>query len=235
MSASSTEWTRPDPVPTIRRRRKWPLIVLIVVLALVGLAVIGDRLAAGYAENRIATEIQKEGFSTKPDVTIDGFPFLTQVASRHFGRAHMTARNVKVGPLTINRIQGVVRDVRVDSGFRKGTIASLEGTATIGFDDLAEAGDSDLKLSAAGPDKVKAEVDLGIASGEATAQVTKVGNQIRVHTISVEGFPLDDLGDDLDFTVPVSGLPLGIQFRSLTVTSKGIELRVTGSNLAFSG
>ncbi|MCW2945878.1 MAG: Secreted protein [Actinoallomurus sp.] len=237
MSAFSTEWTRPDPAPPRRRGRRGLWVTLVVVLVLLGLVVAGDRLAAAYAENRIAGEIQKEGFGAKPDVTIDGFPFLTQVADRHFPSAHMTARNVQEGPLTISRIDGVARDVRVDSGFRKGTIGSVDGTATVGFGDLTKAaGQSGLELSTAGPDKVKVSVDLGVVSGTATAQVTKVGrDQIRVHTTSVEGFSLSDLGNDLDFTVPVTGLPMGMSFQSLRVSSKGVEMRVTGSHIAFSG
>jgi hypothetical protein len=235
MSTFSSDLTRPD-LPARKRRRRWPLVVLIVVLVLVGLAVVGDRIAAAYAENRIASEIQKEGFGARPDITIHGFPFLTQVLDRHFPHAHMTARNVREGPVTISRIDGDVRDVRVDSGFRKGTIGSVDGTGTISFGDLAKAaGQPDLKLTAAGPNTVKAEVDLDVATAEATAQVTKVGNQIRVHAVSVEGFPLSDLGDDLDFSVPVSGLPMGLTFKSLTVSSKGVALRITGSNLKFSG
>ena len=58
--------------------------------------------------------------------------------------------------------------------------------------------------------------------------MTKVGNEIRVHAVSVEGFPLSDLGDDLDFSVPVTGLPMGLTFKSLTVSSKGVALRITG-------
>jgi hypothetical protein len=235
MSTFSSDLTRPD-LPARKRRRRWPLVVLIVVLVLVGLAVVGDRIAAAYAENRIASEIQKEGFGARPDITIHGFPFLTQVLDRHFPHAHMTARNVREGPVTISRIDGDVRDVRVDSGFHKGTIGSVDGTGTISFGDLAKAaGQPDLKLTAAGPNTVKAEVDLDVATAEATAQVTKVGNQIRVHAVSVEGFPLYDLGDDLDFSVPVSGLPMGLTFKSLTVSSKGVALRITGSNLKFSG
>jgi hypothetical protein len=235
MSTFSSDLTRPD-LPARKRRRRWPLVVLIVVLVLVGLAVVGDRIAAAYAENRIASEIQKEGFGARPDITIHGFPFLTQVLDRHFPHAHMTARNVREGPVTISRIDGDVRDVRVDSGFRKGTIGSVDGTGTISFGDLAKAaGQPDLKLTAAGPNTVKAEVDLDVATAEATAQVTKVGNQIRVHAVSVEGFPLSDLGNDLDFSVPVSGLPMGLTFKSLTVSSKGVALRITGSNLKFSG
>jgi len=237
MSAFSADpdLTRPD-LPVRKRRRRWPLVVLIVVLVLAGLAVVGDRVAAAYAENRIASEIQKEGFGARPDVTIHGFPFLTQVLDRHFPHAHMTARNIREGPVTISRIDGDVRDVRVDSGFRKGTIGSVDGTGTISFGNLAKAaGQPGLKLTAAGPNTVKAQVDMEVATAEATAQVTKVGNEIRVHAVSVEGFPLSDLGDDLDFSVPVTGLPMGLTFKSLSVSSKGVALRITGSNLKFSG
>jgi hypothetical protein len=235
MSAFSADLTRPD-LPARKRRRRWPLVVLIIVVVLAGLAVVGDRMAAAYAENRIASEVQKQGFGARPDVTIYGFPFLTQVLDRHFPHAHLTARNVREGPLTISRIDGDVREVRVDSGFRKGTIGSVDGTATVSFGDLTKAaGQPDLALTAAGPNTVKAEVDLGVTTATATAQITKVGNQIRVHAVSVEGFPLSDLGNDLDFTVPVSGLPMGLTFKSLTVSSKGVALRITGSNLKFSG
>lgn len=239
MSAFSADLTRPDLPARRRRRRRWPVIVLIVVVALCGLALLGDRIAASYAEHRIASEIQKQGFGARPDVTIYGFPFLTQVAGRHFPHASMTARNVREGPLTISTIDGDVRDVRVDSGFKNGTIGSVDGTGTISFGNLAKAaGQPDLKLAADGPDKVRLEVnmdDLGLGTATAIAQVTKVGNGIRVHAISAEGFSLEDLGDDLDFTVPVSGLPMGLEFKSLSVSSKGVALRIGGSHLKFSG
>src|SRR3569833_498606 len=199
MSAFSADpdLTRPD-LPVRKRRRRWPLVVLIVVLVLAGLAVVGDRVAAAYAENRIASEIQKEGFGARPDVTIHGFPFLTQVLDRHFPHAHMTARNIREGPVTISRIAGDVRDVRVDSGVRKGTIGSVDGTGPISFGNLAKAaGQPGLKLTAAGPNTVKALVYMEAATAEATAQVTKVGNEIREHAVTVEGYTLKDLGDEL--------------------------------------
>ncbi|MEV0408654.1 DUF2993 domain-containing protein [Actinoallomurus sp. NPDC050550] len=237
MSAPESDRTRPDLRPPRRRRRRPWVVASVIVLALLVLLVILDRFAAAYAESRIAGEIQKQGFGTRPDVTIHGFPFVTQVLDRHFPHAHMTARNVREGPITISRIDGDVRDVRVDSGFRKGTLGRVDGTATIAFGDLAKVSDQPgVKFSADGPDKVKGDVDFGIASGTVVWQVTKVGrNQIRVHPLSAEGFSLADLDQDLDFTVPVDGLPLGLTFQSLSVTDKGIELRVTGSHIAFSG
>jgi hypothetical protein len=236
MSTFSSDVTRPD-LPARKRRRRWPLVVLIVVLVLAGLAVVGDRVAAAYAENRIASEIQKEGFGARPDITIHGFPFLTQVLDRHFPHAHMTARNVREGPVTISRIDGDARDVRVNSGYTSVTIGKVDGTGTISFGNLTKAaGQPGLALSADGPDKVKAEVDLadvGVGKATAIAQVTKVGNGIRVHAVSAEGFSLDDLSDDLDFTVPVTGLPMGLKFESLSVSSKGVALHITGANLKF--
>ncbi|MCO5988821.1 DUF2993 domain-containing protein [Actinoallomurus spadix] len=245
MSAHESEWTRPDGLPPRRpggpppkRRRRRPLIiVLVVLLVLLGLLVAADRLAAAYAENRIAGEIRKQGFSARPHVTIDGFPFLTQVLNRHFPHAHMTARNVRQGPVTISLIEGDVRDVRVDSGFRKGTLGRVDGTATIGFGDLAKASDQPgVRFTAAGPDKVKGDVDFGIGSGTVVWQVTKVGrDRIRVRPLSAEGFSLSDLDEDLDFTVPVGGLPLGLTFESLSVTAKGVALHISGAHIAFSG
>ena len=113
----------------------------------------------------------------------------------------------------------------------------MDGTGTISFGNLTKAaGQPGLALSADGPDKVKAEVDLadvGVGTATAIAQVTKVGNGIRVHAVSVEGFSLDDLSNDLDFTVPVTGLPMGLKFQSLSVSSKGVTMRITGANLKF--
>ncbi len=235
MSEYSEELTRPDLVPPKKKRGpRWYVVVLIVVVVLLGITIIGDRLALSYAEGRVASEIQKQGFGAKPTVKIYGFPFLTQVASRRFPHGHLSARNVHEGPVTISTIDATARDVRVNSGFDKGSIGSVDGTATVGFDELIKAGDAEgVELSADGPDKVKATVDLDVISGTAIAQVTKAGNGIKVHAISVEGFDLSDLGDTLDFTVPIQGLPMGMRFDSLKVTSKGVAMRVTGSHVTF--
>ncbi|MGI8333782.1 LmeA family phospholipid-binding protein [Actinomadura scrupuli] len=234
MTVHAPEWTGSEPPARRKRAPRWLLVVLLVVIALLAIAVIVDRVAVAYADNTIATEIQKQGFNAKPDVKIKGFPFLTQAISRDFKHVSLRARGVKEGPLTISRLDADVRGVRLESSYQKGTIGSLDGTAVVTFADLAAAaGQSDLSLSAAGPDMVRAKVDLGIVEGTATARVTKVGNQIQVHGISVEGFPLSELGDELDFSVPVPALPLGLTFQSLRISSEGVMLRITGSRVRF--
>ncbi|WP_026416068.1 LmeA family phospholipid-binding protein [Actinomadura oligospora] len=224
--------TRVDRLPRPRRRR-WPIVLVVVVVALGLLAVIADRVSLYVTEDAMAGEIKKQGFPSKPDVTIEGFPFLTQVVGRHFGGVRLKARNIPAGPLSVTRLDVRATDVRLKSDYQSGTLGKVTGEAFVGFGDLAKAGGSEVELQADGPDKVKATVGAFGLGATAIASVTKEGNNIRVKALSAEGFDLSDLGDDLDFTVPVSGLPLGMRFDSLSVTGSGVMLRVSGSQVKF--
>ena len=127
---------------TPRRRRRWPLILLIILVVLAGLFVIADRVAVHYADNVFATQIQKQGFSTKPSVSIQGFPFLTQVAARDFKDVRITANGEKAGPVTVDDINATLKDIKLTSGFNSGTVSSIDGTGLITFGNLAKAGSS---------------------------------------------------------------------------------------------
>ncbi|WP_030169780.1 LmeA family phospholipid-binding protein [Spirillospora albida] len=226
--------TREDRLPR-RRRPRWSLVVLaLVILVPLGLAVL-DRAALSYAQRTMASEIRNQGFPAEPKVTIKGFPFLTQVASRHFGDVRLSSSDIRVGPLRISSLEVRARDVTVDGWtFESGTLGSLDGKAFVSFKDLAAAGGNPaLELTADGPNRVRAKVDLGITTANAVASVTKEGNSIRVRPVSIEGFGLEELTDTLDFTVPVGRLPLGLAFQGLTVSKDGIGLRVTGRKVRF--
>ncbi|MEV4258285.1 DUF2993 domain-containing protein [Spirillospora sp. NPDC049652] len=232
MSAAVTREERLPQPP--RRRRRWPIVLLVVVVMLLLLLLVADRIALFVTEDAMAGEIKKEGFPSKPDVSIEGFPFLTQVADRHFGDVRLKAKNIAAGPLNVTRLDARATDVRLNSDYQSGTLGKVTGEAFVGFGDLAKAGGSGLELQADGPDKVKAKVGAFGLDATAVASVTKVGNSIRVRTLSAEGFDLSGLGDDLDFTVPVNGLPLGMRFDSLSVTGSGVKLRVSGTQVKFS-
>jgi ABC-type lipoprotein release transport system permease subunit len=111
-----------------RRRRRGPIIFLVTLIVLLVLLVVADRVAVAYADNQFATQIQKQGFSSKPHVTIEGFPFLTQVAARRFDNVHITANNEQAGPVTIDNINATMRGIKVNSNFKSGTVASIDGT-----------------------------------------------------------------------------------------------------------
>ncbi len=229
-----------------RRRRhplRWIIIIVVVLLAiLIGV----DFAAKSYAEGQMASQIQQQGFPQKPDVTIEGFPFLTQVIGHDLQNVKLSSTDVKEGPLTISSINATMTGVHLNSSFNSGHIDHLTGAATItfaalsnamsaqagGLGDLASAG---LKLSGAGPNEVKATLDLVIASGSATWRVTSPGdNKISIHLVSSSGLPGDLLGSvsDMSFTLP--SLPLGLKIKSISVTPTGIVGTISGSNIPFS-
>jgi hypothetical protein len=214
--------------------RRWFLVALLAVITLIAVAVIADRLAAAYAADRVATEIQKQGFNVKPNVKINGFPFLTQAISRNFHGVQLSAQGVQEGPLRISSLDATAQGVHLDPSYRKGTIDSLDGTGVVTFADLVSAGGQPgMTLSSPGPGQVEAKIDLGVVVETATSQVTKVGNKIQVHVLSVQGIPFSELGQQLDFSVPVPALPLGLIFQSLSITTQGVVLHVTGAHVPF--
>ena len=223
------------PIPKRpRHRRRWPWIVLASVLVLVVLFVVLDRVAVAYAENQAAQRMQSQGFPAKPDVTIKGFPFLTQVASRHFNDVHITANNVKEGPVTLSIVADAT-DVLLDPGYQSGTISHVTGTGLIGFSSLASAagvsGAPGLQISAADPDKVK----LSVLGFDATASIEQTGpDTFKVHVDSAGGLPVALLGSLQDFTIRIPSLPMNLKIQSVHVTSQGVVIHVTGSNIKFS-
>src|SRR6186997_1898042 len=79
-----------------RLGRASPLIgVLIIVMVLAVLCVgsyLGDRYAHRRAEDRVATALQPQlGTSERPEVDIEGFPFVTQIITGSVGKIHVVA------------------------------------------------------------------------------------------------------------------------------------------------
>jgi hypothetical protein len=229
-----------------RKRHGWRN-VFVVVLALLIILVVVDRLAVYFVQGKIASEIQDQGFSTKPDVSVKGFPFLTQVAARDLKDIEISSNRVKAGPVVVKHLDADMKNTKVDSSFSGGTVGHLDGSGLISFGGLSNtignlAGGgplsdllgSGLTLSSAGHDEIKAKVDLAVISGSAVLKVVRVsGTKLKVQLISSNGLP-SELTDQLkDLTVPIPSLPLGLKIESVSVTSAGISIHVIGSNVKF--
>ena len=221
---------------TPRRRRRWPLILIIVLVVLAGLLVLADRVAVHFANNEFATQIQKQGFSSR---SIQGFPFLTQVAASDFKDVHITATGEKAGPVTIDDINATMKHIKLTSGFKSGTVSSIDGTGLITFGSLAKAGSSaagvaDLKISKAGKNEAKITANVaGLFTGSGVARVTRVGNKIHVKLVSAGGLPSELLGGLGDFSIPLPNLPMGMTLQSITLNSRGVQVHITGHNIPF--
>jgi hypothetical protein len=228
------------------RRRRHPLRIFIVILIiLVAILVAADFAARSYAENKAASEIQQQGFPKKPSVDIEGFPFLTQLAAKDFKDIQISSSNVPEGPLDIASIDATLQNVHINGAFRGGTIDSLNGTATITFAALANAMTSEagplgqlaksaLTLSAAGPDEVKATLNVIVLKGTAVWRVTTTGdNDINVQLVSSGGLPMSLLKPVSNIPVRLPTLPLGLKIQNISVSSSGLTGTLTGADIGF--
>jgi LmeA-like phospholipid-binding len=233
----------PGPRPRRRRARRYVIALVIIIVVLVVL----DFAARVAAENVMASKIEQQGLQHKPSVTIDGFPFLTQVASRNFQQIHLSDADQTEGPVTVTSINATAHNIKVNSyAFSSGTIGSLSGTALISFASLGNTltqqvgplgsllNGAGLDLRAAGPNEVKATLNLVVTSGSATWRVTWLsGNRLNIRLVGSDGLPSSLLGSIQDITVQVPKLPLGLTIDSVAVTQAGVVGRVSGSNVPF--
>jgi hypothetical protein len=139
-----------------RPRRRWGrrlLIVFIVLLVVLGgLLVVADRVAASVAEraisDRIAQElVRREIRSSKPEVGVGGFPFLTQVLDGKYESITISLRdlegNVEGEGVRVPQFDARARDVAasldtIRSGEGDVVAQTVTGTATIAYSSVAD-------------------------------------------------------------------------------------------------
>lgn len=238
---SSTYVTPPADYREPRKRRRGGLW-LILLAVLVALLVVADRVAATVTEDHLASKIQQsQHLSQKPSVSIDGFPFLTQVISRNFGHVTVDIANFVSGGVPIAHIHADLRSVHVASGYDSATVDTLVGTATLDFAAVSQVLSKDISnighvnLSQGSGNQVKASYSLLGANISADVAVNLLsGNTVEFKTTKITT-PLSGLGinapADFDVKVPLNGLPFGMQLSSLKVTSTGVDISATGKNV----
>ena len=229
----------PPPVAAPRRRGRKVLILTIALLVIVGLLFGLDRAAAAYTANRIATTLQNEGFPVRPNVSVEGFPFLTQLISRHLQGVEVTAPRYPIGSVTAS-IHVHAQDITLDSGYQSGTIAQVTGTGLVPFASLARmpglAAVPGLLISGDGPHMVKLSANLGVFAASAIARVTQTaGNELSLRIVSSSGVPAALLAPIRDLILRIPALPLGLTVQSVRVSPRGVVIGVAGSNVKFGG
>jgi LmeA-like phospholipid-binding len=229
--------------PSGRPVRRW----IFRIVALVVLLIVLDFAARLVAENVLATKLQQQGLQHKPNVSIDGFPFLTQVAGRQFQQIGFTDVDQTAGKVTITSLDATARNIRLNTySFSSGTIGSLSGTALISFSSLASAltaqvgplasvlNGAGLNLSDAGNDNVRASLNVLIVSGSATWHVSLLtGSRLNIRLVGSSGLPATLLGAIQDITLTIPKLPLGLTIDHVQVTQAGVVGHVSARNVPF--
>jgi hypothetical protein len=236
----------PTFVTRRRRRRKGPVIALITLIVIVVLLVVSDRVANTYAENQIASQVQSSlALSGKPHVTIQGFPFWTQLIARDFKTVDITASDETInsasaggGALEIQSLDATLHGLHFQ-GFNSttATVDEFNASALITFTALAHVGGipQGITLTSGGGNTVKASISLGPLNLSAEAQVTLSGpNTINVKVTNAGGIPLSALGNLADFNISIPKLPPGVSIQSVSVTQQGVMISISGQNTTLS-
>ncbi|MFE9597003.1 DUF2993 domain-containing protein [Streptomyces hokutonensis] len=241
-------------------------ILLTVVVILGVLFVVVDRVAVYFAQDEAAGKVQtSENLASAPDVSIKGFPFLTQVASGELDDVELgiktyeaTTANTSGGGTSTIRIDDLkadMKDVKFSNGYSSATAASATGSASIAYDQLLKAAKSQptdiftgvtaqvVNLSDGGDGKIKVDVKISVGGRETTypvlSTVTVDGDTVKVHADNLPKLVVD-LADSrirsiTDFQQTIDQLPGGVKLASVQAAKNSVEIKVKGSNVRLAG
>ncbi|MER7707610.1 DUF2993 domain-containing protein [Kitasatospora sp. NPDC097605] len=237
--------------------RGW-LKATIGVVVLSGVLVGADRIAVGVAEDEAAEQILKSGrMSQKPDVSIGGFPFLTQVVSQKLDDVRISSDGLTVGEgkdkVALHAFRATLSGVEVSGNMSSATVDRGSGSGLITYADLSRllppaselvpnvgrlslGAGTRLSLSYGGPGKVKASLGP-FPVGDAA--VHNQGN-----TVTVDGFKLSAMASLLagvsdqplaPISFDLSALPAGLNLSAVTPQEDGLQLGFDGKDVKLIG
>ncbi|MGW7606991.1 LmeA family phospholipid-binding protein [Streptomyces sp. NPDC054766] len=240
-------------------------ITLILFVILGGLFVLADRVAVGFAEDEAAGRIKStEGLATTPDVSIGGFPFLTQVVGGELDDVKIGIKNYEAstggtgssaGTIRIDDLSAEMRGVAFNGGYSSATAGSATGSASISYAELLKAAKSEparvapgftaevVSLSDGGNGKIKVTVSVTgpvkVPPVSVLSSVTVSGDTVKVHADSLPklGVQLAEgrIRSITDFQQKIEQLPGGIKLDSVQAAPDGVEITVKGSNVRLVG
>ncbi|WP_405615992.1 DUF2993 domain-containing protein [Streptomyces sp. NBC_01511] len=234
-------------------------ILLIFVVIFGGLFVAVDRAAVYFAESEVASKIKSsQGLSSEPEVSVKGFPFLTQVVG-----AKLDEIEISVGGITataegraieVTEVKAELRDVRVSNSFSSAVAGSVRGSALISYADLtksapkgATVGFAGAERAAKGQVKVSGPLDdllagagidvpdalKGLVKDDFTTYSTVTledGDKVRLRADELPSLPVPGVEDKLKKAVDYD-----LAIDGLPSTIKLDKVTATEDGLRFSG
>lgn len=252
---------------TARPRKRWGrrlLITFLVLLLIVGgLLVAADRVGAAYAERTIGDRVEQQladqqATSEKPDVSIAGVPFLTQVLAGEYKEIKIllnsfsgpagNGKNIKMAQLDIRAkdVTAPLDTVRTGNGdIVAGTVT---GAGTLSYADLADLiGQQGLKLTErdgklVGTAPIQALGRTFNASGTANLAVKDGVVSVTFADVTAEGLPdiplvnnlVDNYVKQLAYDLKVPALPLGLKLQQAVPRADGLYVTAGASNVSLS-
>jgi hypothetical protein len=210
-------------------------LIIVLAVALFGAALyFGDRFAQHRAEQRAAAALQPRlGTPQPPHVDIEGFPFLTQVASRSIDRVHIVADQLGTtneALLTLAHADLVLIDVTTNDWFKTMKISHAEGTALLDYGKLSSLAKAPMTTTV-----LRREVEA-VVSGTPRLNAKEQTMTLSDARISVAGVNLPEFTSQallaaLLNPIPLKGMPLGMTVTRITAAEDGVHVDLVGDNL----
>jgi LmeA-like phospholipid-binding len=220
--------------------------IIIAAVALLVLLLVADRVGDAVAERVAGDTLQSsQHLAHRPDVNIAGFPFLNQLATGHYDKITVTAKDVPLGRrargLVLDRLQVVLRHLTVTRSFSHFRAQTATATGTVGLGKLGEV--LGVELSYAGGGRVQVAKDLSIAGNtfhlRATAKPYLHHGALAFSDTSVAGVDgvtgdvIDSLTSVFGISIPLQGIPFDVRLTSLRVDSAGLAVTLVGKDLVY--
>ncbi|MFC7403562.1 DUF2993 domain-containing protein [Georgenia alba] len=226
-----------------RRPTRGVLLVLLLVLLLV-VVLVADRATHARTEARISGELARSlDLQEPPAVTVDGFPFLTQVAAGRLGSVRAQAEDVTIdtpdGSLGLHGVRAHARDVTLQT---PSVVGRLELGGTLRDASIQNIVGRPGVEVATRTDGIHLTTEiLGLRAGlvavpEVTAErfvfrpvaASLAGNDVELAT--VVGLLPPELRE---LEVDVSDLPMGLRVTAADPVDGGLRLALTGTDLTL--
>ncbi|MEW2219976.1 DUF2993 domain-containing protein [Streptomyces sp. NPDC006990] len=231
---------------------------LVILVILTGLFVAADRVAVNLAEDKVAEKLKGQlgsASSGDPSVSIEGFPFLTQVAGKQLDKVKVDVEGVTATAndrqVRLSRITMEALDVKLSNNFSTAVADRATGTVHLSYADLSKAADDGVRVSyggksTSGKDQVKVTAGIVLPvvgrtierSVYSTVSVTG-GDTVRLHADEVPGSKVPGVEDairkKIDFDRRIDRLPDGLRLEKVEATKSGVDVSMAGTDVRLAG
>lgn len=252
----------------MRRGYKLGIVGGVVAVIVVGGLAIVDRIAVGAVEDRIAEQVKTElvdrsiTTTENPVVTIDGFPFLTQVIGGEYKKISIRITDAETSGFTFDSIDLVVTGVKAEAaelldGTGQVMATAMTGTAVMGQEAIQQA----LVISGL-PDTDPSTVEVSVADGvvglslpltvydqdivfnaSGTLEVQDGAVAFNITDVQAEGVPdsaavkeaVAEYEELLAVKMDVPSMPYGLTIESVETTDNGISVVACADNVVLLG
>ncbi len=239
------------PVPR-RRRRKWPIITLVVLIVLLAVA---DRAAVPIAESQMKAKAAASvaQTSTDPtvrpakvtDVSIGGIPFLTQVIFGKYDDLRVAVTDIPTPGPRISEVKARLQGVHVPlwnairDQIKEVPVDKVTADVQITYDDLnAYLVKQNVKVTPVGDGRevrISGKFDAGLLGIQELSGVTRFGVQNNTLTLiptEILGFRLPGI-EIPGIPLPISGLPFNLQIEKATTGKNGIAVTASATDVVL--